>query len=62
MLRLFKNPLPQSSFNQIRQLAVKLLATQLDESIEKWASENNITKEYYDKLSEQHFRSKNKKS
>ena len=62
MLRLFKNPLPESSFNQIRQLAVKLLALQLDETIEKWEAENGITDEYYDKLSKQHFRSKSKKT
>jgi len=58
MLRLFKKPLPESSFNQIRQLAVKLLALELDETIEKWETENNITAEYYEKLSKQHFRSK----
>jgi hypothetical protein len=31
MLRLLKKPLPEASFLQIRQLAVKLLADQLDE-------------------------------
>jgi hypothetical protein len=61
MLRLFKNPMPESSFNQIRQLAVKLLALQLDETVEKWEAEKGITAEYYEKLSKQHFRSKSKK-
>jgi len=62
MLRLFKDPMPESSFNQIRQLAVTLLALQLDETIEKWETENGITEEYYDKLGKQHFRSKSKKA
>ncbi|SHM25682.1 hypothetical protein [Mucilaginibacter sp. OK098] len=57
MLRLFKNPLPESLFNQIRQLAVKLLALELDETIEKWEAENGITEEYYEKLGKQHFSS-----
>ena len=58
MLRLFKRPLPESSFNQIRQLAVKLLALELDETLEKWETENGIMGEYYEKLGKQHFRSK----
>jgi hypothetical protein len=62
MLRLFKDPMPESSFNQIRKLAVKLLALQLDETIEKWETENGITEAYYDKLSNDHFRSKSKKA
>ena len=62
MLRLFKNPLPESSFNQIRQLAVKLLALELDETIEKWEAENGIAEEYYEKLGKQHFRSSIKKA
>ena len=58
MLRLFKNPMPESSFNQIRQLAVKLLALQMDETVEKWEAENGITDEYYEKLSNAHLRAR----
>ncbi len=58
MLRLLKKPLPDDSFRQIRQLAVKLLAKQLDETIEQWEAKNDITSDYYDKLSKQHFRSR----
>jgi hypothetical protein len=57
MLRLFKDPMPESSFNQIRQLAVTLLASELDKTIEEWEIQNNITEEYYDVLSKKHFRS-----
>jgi len=62
MLRLLKTPLPESSFNQIRQLAVKLLAKQMDEKTENWEIQNNVTEKEYDQLSKQHFRSNSKKS
>jgi hypothetical protein len=62
MLRLFQNPLPESSFNQIRELAVRLLALELDETMEKWETENGITPSHYEKLSHQHFRSKGRNS
>jgi hypothetical protein len=57
MLRLLKKPLPDDAFLQIRQLAVKLLARQLDETVDQWEAENNITEEYYTELSKRHFRS-----
>ena len=62
MLRLLKKPLPEAVFMQIRQLAVKLLAMQLDETIEEWENQNGITEQYYEDLSKQHFRSSIKKS
>ena len=57
MLRLLKKPLPEEDFIQMRRLAVKLLAKHLDESIEKWELDNDISEETYDKLSKGHFRS-----
>ena len=57
MLRLFKRPMPEDSFEQIRKLAVKLLASQLDEKIDDWEKENGITEEYYEQQLKQHFRS-----
>jgi hypothetical protein len=62
MMRLLKKPMPEESFLQIRRLAVKLLANQLDEIIENWETENGITKEYYDNLANGHFRITPKKS
>jgi len=56
MLRLLKRPLPEEDFVQMRRLAVKLLAKQLDENIDKWELENDITEEVYEKLSKGHFR------
>lgn len=60
MLRLLKNPLPEGDFQQVRRLAVKLLARKLDEVTEDWEKENHITDETYEKLSKSHFRLKNK--
>lgn len=58
MLPLFKDPLPEEDFEQMRRLAVKLLAQRADELISDWEEKNNITEEHYDRLSEGHFRSK----
>jgi len=60
MLRLLKNPMPDDDFIQIRRLAVKLLAKQIDESIEEWETKNNITAETYEQWSKMHFRSHSK--
>ncbi|HEY8781344.1 MAG TPA: hypothetical protein VIM16_07020 [Mucilaginibacter sp.] len=62
MLRLLRKPLPEDSFTRIRQLAVELLAKQLDETIEEWEIQNGITEKDYEELSKQHFRSTFKKS
>jgi hypothetical protein len=61
MLRLFKRPMPEDSFEQIRELAVKLLANQIKEKMTDWEEENGITAEYYENLANQHFRSTPKK-
>ena len=61
MLRLLKKPLPEDDFIQMRRLAVKLLAKQLDETLEKWELENEVTEETYEKLSNVHFRSSSSK-
>ena len=58
MLRLLKKPLPEASFVKMRQLAVKLLADQVDETIEEWELKNGITEKDYEQVP--HFRSSNK--
>jgi hypothetical protein len=60
MLRLLKNPLPDDDFRQMRNLAVKLLASKLDLVIEEWENKTQISEDTYDKLSKGHFRSKGK--
>ncbi len=62
MLRLLKKPLPEADFIQVRKLAVTLLAKQLDETVDKWEIENDMTEDKYDELSKMHFRSTSKHS
>lgn len=56
MLRLLKKPLPQEDFLEMQRLAVKLLAKQLDRTIEDWELQNGMVEEDYEKLSRGHFR------
>jgi len=56
MLRLLKNPLPESEFQKVRRYVVRLLADQLDEVLRDWEKENDVTEEDYLKMSEGHFR------
>jgi hypothetical protein len=58
MLRLLKNPLPDADFRQMRDLAVKLLSSKLDLIIEEWENKNQISEDFYEKLSKNHFYSK----
>ena len=60
MLRLLKKPLPEEDFIEMRRLAVKFLAKQLDTTVEKWESENNITPQTYESQSGEHFRTPSK--
>lgn len=56
MLRLLKKPLPQEDFLEMQRLAVKLLAKQLDRTIEDWELQNGMVEEDYEKLIRGHFR------
>lgn len=58
MLRLFKSPLPEEDFLQMRKLAVKLLSKKLDEVVEDWEEKKGIKAKDYKELSKGHFRSK----
>ena len=49
-------------FIQMRLLAVKLLAKQLDEEVDKWELEKGISEEMYEALSKSHFRRQSKHS
>lgn len=58
MLKLLKNPLPEQAFAKIRRLAVQLVAEQLDNIMDRWEQENDVTPETYQNLSKEHFRSR----
>lgn len=57
MIRLFKNPMPEQDFIQIRRLAVQLLGKHLDDVMENWEKDKNISEETYEKWSMDHLRS-----
>ncbi|AYD46721.1 hypothetical protein [Arachidicoccus soli] len=61
MLRLLKKPLPPTYFQQLRHLAVQLLGRQLDDTIDNWGKEYNISEPDYEKLSKEHYRASYKK-
>jgi hypothetical protein len=56
MLNLFKEPMPEEDFLQMKRLAVQLLTKKLDSTTDAWEKEKNITQEYYEDLSKQHLR------
>ncbi len=57
MLRLFKNPMPEEDYIQLRRLAVQLLAKQLDNQMDEWEKEKGITTQHYDDLAKNIFAS-----
>ncbi len=56
MLPLLKKPLPEEDFKQMQPLAVKLLAKQLDENMADWKEKENVNKEDYEAMLDNHFR------
>lgn len=56
MIRLFKKPMPEHDFLQMRKLAIQLLGKQFDEVIDNWEKNNNITEEIYENWSREHKR------
>jgi hypothetical protein len=56
MLRLFKNPMPEEDYIQMRRLAVQLMAKQLDSKVDTWEKEKGISSEHYDDLAQKHLR------
>lgn len=56
MLRLFKQPLPEKDYEQVRRLIVKLLAGKIDEEMLRLEDEKGWTKETYEKWGKEHLR------
>ena len=61
MLRLFKSPLPQDDFNEIKRLVVKILAKNIDNEMERLEKENKLTSETYEQWGKEHMRTQYKK-
>ncbi|MEO6454313.1 MAG: hypothetical protein ABIN97_09585 [Ginsengibacter sp.] len=57
MIRLFKDPMPEEDFIQMRRLAVQLLSKRLNAVMDSWETDNNFSEETYEKWSKEHIRS-----
>ena len=56
MISLFKNPMSEQDYNEIKRLAVKLLAKNIDDEIERLETEGKLTFEVYEKWGSEHMR------
>jgi len=61
MLRLFKEPMPEEDFLQMKRLAVQLLAKKVDEEMERLEKEKGWTQETYEQWGKEHMRTPYKK-
>lgn len=61
MLQLFKTPMPEEDFLQMKRLAVQLLAKKLDKEMERLESEKGWTQETYEQWGKEHLRTPYKK-
>ena len=61
MLRLFKNPMRQQDYDEIRKLAVKLLAVNIDEGMDKLEKQKGWNSDTYEQWGKEHMRTPYKK-
>jgi hypothetical protein len=61
MLRLFKNPMRQQDYDEIRQLAVKLLAQNIDEEMDALEKQKGWNQDTYEQWGNEHLRTPRKK-
>jgi hypothetical protein len=61
MLRLFKNPMRQQDYNEIRTLAVKLLAQNIDEEMDELEKQKGWNQDTYEQWGKEHLRTPYKK-
>ena len=56
MLRLFKNPIRQQDYDEIRKLAVKLLAQNIDTEMDDLQRQKGWNQDTFDQWGNQHLR------
>jgi hypothetical protein len=61
MLRLFKNPMRQQDYDEIRRLAVKLLAQNIDGEMQDLEQQKEWNENTYDQWGKEHLRTPYKK-
>lgn len=61
MLNLFKRPMSDDDFNEIKRAVVKVLAKNIDEEMERLEKEKGWTAETYEEWGTEHLRTPYKK-
>lgn len=61
MLRLFKSPMPEKDYNEVRRFVVKTLAKNIDSEMERLEKEKGWTSETYEQWGKEHIRSSSQK-
>ena len=61
MLRLFKIPMPEEDYNEIKKFVVKTLAKNIDDEMERLEKEKGWTQETYEQWGKEHMRTPYKK-
>lgn len=56
MLRLFKNPLSDQDYKEVKRLVVKILARNIDFEMERLEKERGLTTEVYEQWGKEHMR------
>jgi len=61
MLRLFKSPMPEQDYLEVRRFVVKTLAKNIDDEMERLEKEKEWTQETYEQWGKEHMRTPYKK-
>ncbi len=56
MLRLFKKPMPEPDYIEIKRFIVKMLSKNIDDEMERLAKEKGWTQETYEQWGKEHLR------
>ena len=56
MLRLFKNPMPEPDYIEIKRFIVKMLSKNIDDEMERLAKEKGWNEETYEQWGKEHLR------
>lgn len=56
MLRLFKNPMPEPDYTEIKRFIVKMLSKNIDDEMERMEKEKGWSQETYEQWGREHIR------
>lgn len=56
MLRLFKKPMPESDYIEVKRFIVKMLSKNIDDEMESLAKEKGWNEETYEQWGKEHLR------